>query len=171
MHHFSWIKLLPLLPFMLNWKHPQPISKKKWNERMSQHRSEEFYSRPASQRWASWCDWSQAIKSCGGHTSWHHNHHTTLYTIPYFLRAISWHHDQPTTLYRVYYTPYFLTATSWHGDHRCSYATHRFQHTRRSWRLCCFWSLSFFVVFFWAGVTGPSYFLKRRSCLQNCKHA
>ena len=51
---------------MLNWKHPQPISKKKWNQRMSQHQSEEFYSRPASQRWASWCDWSQAIKSCGG---------------------------------------------------------------------------------------------------------
>ena len=46
------------------------------------------------------------LKAAGGPTSWHHNHHTTLNTIPYFLRAISWHHDQPTTLYRVYYTLY-----------------------------------------------------------------
>ena len=73
--------------------------------------------------------------------------------------------------YTIHYKLYFLTATRWHEDHRCSYATHRFQHTRRSWRLCCFWSLSFFVVIFWAGVTGLTYFLKRRSCLQNCKHA
>ena len=119
------MKLLLLLLFILNWKHPQPISKKKWNQSMRQHWSEEFYSRPASQRWASDMIDRKQLKTAGGSTSWHHNHNTTLYTIPYFL-----------------------TATSWHEDHRCSYATHRFQHTRMSWRLRCFWSLSFFVEFF-----------------------
>ena len=106
---------------MLNWKHPQPISKKKWNERMSQHRSEEFYSRPASQRWASWCDWSQAIKSCGGphKLAPQPPHCTVQYSLNYTLC-----HTPPqvgttttTTFYAwctIHYAVYFLTATSWH---------------------------------------------------------
>ena len=165
MHHFSWIKLLLVL---------LPISKKKWNERMSQHQSEEFYSRLASQRWASWCDWSQAIKSCGGPHKLapqpsHYSIHYSIFSQSHKLAPRSTHNTIQG--YTIHHTLYFLTATSWHEPQVLLRHPQVSTHSQVLAPLLLLISLIFCGIFFWTRGTDPIYFQCRRSCVQNCKHA